>query len=116
MGIIRQYIVYVDYGLAALAGILFIGLLIRTGKMKSTTDIIGEDSKVLGRDLRHMNETIDSIRATEDSWKFFASLYIIFVVIKETLRYRRSDRSISKSFTRSVARHAKELSSIKIHI
>ncbi len=113
MGNIGHYIGYLNIGLAAAAAVLTVVLLVKAGRLKGPAAFVSEDTKILGRDLEHMNDTLEKIRATKDSWLFFASLYAVIAIIRETFRYRRSDRTISRSFARSVARHAKELSSIR---
>ena len=110
---VKQLIGYLNIILGVIALVIFIILLVKTGKMNRTLDIISNDTETLSRDLEKANASIDSIKKSEDSWRFFTSIYIITAILKEANRNHKKDSSISRSLTRSLSRHAKELSSIR---
>ena len=113
MSMINQYVKYVNIGLAVIAVIVLLVLLIKLLKLKPTVGIIADDTGKLTKNLDGIDNTLTTIKATEKSWVFFSSLYVIFVIIKETFKYAKANKSISKSLTKSVTRHAKQLSSIR---
>lgn len=113
MGIVKQYVGYLNIVLAAAAVIIFIILLVRLSKIVKTANIISDDTQLLNRNMQKINDSLDSIRSHEDSWNFFTSVYIITAILKEANRYRKKDHSVPASLSRSVAKHAKQLSSIR---
>lgn len=113
MEMVRQLIGYLNIILAAVALIILFVLLARLAKMSKTAAIISDDANHLGSSIEKANASIGSIRSYEDSWNFFTSIYLITAILKEANRYRKRDHSVSSSLTRSLAKHAKQLSSIR---
>ena len=115
MKVINQYIIFVYVFLISAIIVLFFDLLIHLIKMlKTTGTVTAEKLNVLNDNLTRMNETTEKISKTANSWAFFLSIYAIYLIIKETIKYYRSERSISRSFAKAAIRHAGQLGKLRI--
>ena len=114
MEIVNSYIKYLNILLIVIVVVLVIRLLLTLSKMSKGVKLVADDGNRIGENINHMNSSLDRIRKSEDSWMFFASIYAIFVVLRETLKYRKSEKSLSRSFAKSVTRHAGQISRIKL--
>ena len=74
MSALKTYVNYLNILLGVIALIVLIVLLIRLSKIKDTLNIINDDTAVLSSDIDKASKAIDSIKATEKSWSFFAAL------------------------------------------
>ena len=114
MEIVNSYIKYLYILLIVIVVVLVIRLLLALAKMSKSIKVIADDGNHVNENVNHMNTSLESIRKSEDSWIFFTSIYAIFVVLRETLKYRKSEKSLSRSFAKSVTRHAGQISRIKL--
>ena len=94
--------------------VLVIRLLLTLAKMSKSIKVIADDGNRMNQNIDRVNSSLECIKKSEDSWMFFASIYAIFVVIRETFKYRKSEKSLSRSFAKSVTRHAGQISRIKL--
>lgn len=64
------------------------------------------------------NNKVEEIKKTKESWQFFATIYIVYSVLKETIKdYKNSSlltKGLAKSFTKTCIKNASRLSKIKI--
>ena len=88
-------------------------LLLRVFRMIGSLVQTIERTKPVSDHLERMNATIDRISASAGSYKFFLSLAAVFIIIKETVKYWRSEKSISKSFAKAVLRHNSQIRGLK---
>ena len=100
--------------LAAGAIIALIALLLRVRKTLKAADPLNESLGIMNTRLEVVKEKTGKIKASADSFKFFASLYIILVVIKETVKSWSHDRSLPGSFASAYVRHSKQIRKIRI--
>ena len=114
MEILNSYIKYLNILLIVVVVVLVIRLLLALSKMSKSIKVIADDGNHMNQNIDHMNSTLECIKKSEDSWMFFTSIYAIFVVLRETLKYRKSEKSLSRSFAKSVTRHAGQISRIKL--
>lgn len=114
MKVINSYIKYLYILLGIIIFVLLIKLLTTLSKMNKSINIISNDTNHLNDRVNHLNTTLDNIKKTEQSWLFFTSIYAIFAILRETFKYRKAEHSLSKSFVKSVTRHTKQLSRIKL--
>ena len=115
MKAINQYIVFVYVVLISAIIVLLGDLLIHLIKMMKTTvnDTATKIDKISGG-LDKMSKTCDRIKSSADSWTFFLAVYAVYAVLKETLKYWGSEKSLSKSFAKACIRHAGSINKIRI--
>ena len=99
-------------GAGALAAAL--AFLLRLKKTVKGMEPLSGSMDAMNAQLSAVSRKTGKIRASADSFKFFASLYIIFVVVKETLKSWRNERSLPGSFAGAYMRHSKQIRKIRI--
>ena len=88
-------------------------LLLRVFRMiGGLAETIDRAAPIAGH-LERMNATIEQISQSAQSYKFFLSLAAVFIVIKETVKYWKSEKSISKSFAKALLRHTAQIKGLK---
>ena len=113
MKIINAYMKYVYIALIAALFITLIAFFIRLSKtMKKITET-AEGASSVSSLLNQTNEKLSLISQSKDSYKFFLSLFAIILIIKETFKYYKSEKSLPKSFTKAVLRHNTQISGFK---
>ncbi len=103
-----------DILLGAGALIALIAFLLRLKKTVKATEPLTDSLSVMNGELNAVKTKTARIKASAPSYKFFASLYIILVIIKETLKSWKNDKSLPGSFTKAYIRHSKQISKIRI--
>ena len=102
------------YGILIIALIVtFIMLIMRLGKTMKKVALLMEDGDKLNTQFEKINAKTEAIKQSADSWGFFLSLAAVAVIIKETFKYYKSERSLPKSFSKAVIRHAGQLGKLK---
>ncbi len=96
-------------GVIAAAIILLVRVLRMAGSLAKTVDC----AKPITDHLEKMNATIGKISESGASYRFFLSLAAVLIIIKETVKYWKSEKSISRSFAKAVLRHTGQLKSLK---
>lgn len=115
MKVINKYIIFVYVVLISAIIVLIGDLLIHLIKMMKTT--VNETTTKINSvsdNLKKMSDTSEKIKSTANSWTFFLSIYAIYVIFRETLKYWRSERSLTKSFTKACLRHVGQINKIRI--
>ena len=114
MKIINPYMKYVYIvlilGLVA-ALIAFLKSLMKTIRNISDT---AQGASSVSVHIGQTNEKLSAIKESGDSYKFFLSLLAIFVIIKETFKYAKSEKSLSKSFRKAFMRHTASFTKIRL--
>ncbi len=90
---------------------IFVIRLFRTLKNVGATVELGGG---IGSGLSAIEGKKTEIGKTKDSWAFFASIYFIFVIIKEIIRYRKRDYSLGRSISKAAIKHSRQLTRIKL--
>ena len=103
-----------DILLGAGALIALIAFLLRLKKTAKAVEPLTDSLNVMNVELNAAKAKTARIKASAPSYKFFASLYIILIIIKETLKSWKNDRSLPGSFTRAYLRHSRQISKIRI--
>lgn len=98
-------------GAGALAAL--IAFLLRLRKTSKAVEPLTGSLNVMNGELNAVRSKTGKIRESAPSFKFFASLFIILTIIKETLRSWRNDKSLPGSFTGAYLRHSKQLNRIR---
>ena len=99
-------------GAGALAAL--IAFLMRLRKTAKAAEPLTGRLNVMNGELNAVRSKTGKIRASAPSFKFFASLYIVLVIIKETLKSWRNDKSLPGSFTNAYLRHSRQIRKIRI--
>ena len=98
--------------------ITLIVLFIVLGRLMKKLATTNEKVNKLNSNLEEANKKKETITKTKESWKFFASIYIIVTVLKETMDDYKSSkkrkRSIAKSLSKTCAKNISRISKIKI--
>lgn len=113
MKTVNQFMPYV-YGLLIIVLIgTLIAFFVRLSKtMKKVAETL-QGTQGMSEKLEKMNESVVKIQASKESWTFFAAIFAISVIIKETFKYYRSERSLSKSFAKALKRHASVVTKLR---
>lgn len=114
MKTVNHIIGILDILLGAGTLIALIAFLLRLRKTAKAAEPLTGSLNTMNGELNAVKAKADRIRASAPSYKFFASLYIILVVIKETLKSWKNDRSLPGSFTSAYLRHSRQISKIRI--
>lgn len=115
MKVINQYIIFVYIFLISAIIVLFFDLLYHLIRlMKTTVKDTADKINVVADDVQRMNDTTDRIAKTGESWTFFLSVYAVYLIVRETIKYYRSERSLSRSFAKAAIRHSGQLGKIRI--
>lgn len=113
MKIINAYMKYVYIALITALLITLIAFFVRLSKTMKKIAETGEGVSTLSSDLDQTNEKLSAISDSKDSYKFFLSLFAIILIVKETFKYYKSERSLPKSFTKAVLRHNAQISGFR---
>ncbi|MBQ6478004.1 MAG: hypothetical protein IJI44_01415 [Erysipelotrichaceae bacterium] len=89
-------------------------LLFRIKKTVKAMESLSGSIQIMNTELNVVKQKTDRIKASADSFKFFTSLYIILIVIKETLKSWKYDKSLPGSFASAYMRHSKQIKKIRI--
>ena len=114
MEIVNRYVNYVNIALIVLAVIIFLVFLRKLLKTMKKLAILGEDAHSISEHIDISREKLASLEQSSDSWDFLGSIGIVYIVLKDTLKYRKRNGSFSQSLARSCNRHSKALSRIKL--
>ena len=114
MEIVNRYVNYVNIALIILAVIILIVFLTKLLKMTKRLAQLGEDAQSISKHIDVSKEKLASLEQSSDSWDFLGSIGIIYIVLKDTLKYRKRNGSFSQSLAKSCNRHSKALSRIKL--
>jgi len=115
MKTISGIVSYLNIALSITCVIILIILLTRIRKILSEVSIFSDGMNKITSELDQTAQKTEKIRSTADSFKFFASLYLIYLLIKETWQnYRESNITLGKSAARTMIRHTGQLKKIRI--
>ncbi|MBR5341673.1 MAG: hypothetical protein IK151_07095 [Erysipelotrichaceae bacterium] len=114
MKIINRYIIFVYVILIAAVVVMFVDFLIHLGNTIKNINALNDGLNTMNNDLNSANEKIAHIKDTGKSWSFFGALFAVYMIIKETLKYRKSEKSISKSLAKACLRHSTQLRSFHL--
>ena len=96
-------------GIVAAAIVLLLRIFRMIGGLADTID----HAMPIADHLDRMNTTIEKISQSAESYKFFLSLAAVFIIINETIKYWKSEKSISKSFAKALLRHTGQIRGLK---
>ena len=113
MNILKILYIAIYVFLSVIIVCFLVKLLVSLKKMMVQVDGVSEGAGHISDNVASLENKLAVIRNTADSWKFFAALYIILRIIKETLRYARKD-GLGKSFSKACVRNVRKMSSIKL--
>ena len=112
MKTINSFMPYI-YGLLIIVLIgTLIAFLIRLSKTMKKIAQTADVAKGIGNNLQKTTDSLDQIKASSDSWSFFAALLGVVFIVKETFKYYRSEKSLPKSFTKAVIRHSGQIKNL----
>ncbi len=94
--------------IAVLIGTI-IALLKRLSKTKIVVSQTVDNAKGIGTGIEAASDKISVIRDSSDSWKFFLSVIAVFAILKETIKYLGSEKSLTKSFAKACFRHSSQI-------
>ena len=114
MEIVNRYVNYINIALIVLAVIILIILLAKLLKIMKRLSLLGEGAQSISKHIDESKEKLSRLEQSSDSWEFLGSIGIIYIVLKDTLKYRKRNGSFSQSLVRSCNRHSKALSRIKL--
>ena len=114
MNMINQYVNYLNIALIVIAVIVLIVFFVRLSKTMKKVTVITNDGSNISYHLNTTKEKLDIINKTQDSWDFFGSLGIIYLLLKDTLKYKKRSGSLKTGISRSVSKHSRQLSRIKL--
>ena len=87
--------------------------LIRLSKTMKIVSETSENGKKAGTQLAAAGEKASLISKSAGSWKFFLSAFAILIVLKETFKYYRSEKSLSRSFAKAMMRHRSQVAGFR---
>lgn len=96
-------------GVVAAAVVLLLRVFRMIGGLADTIDC----AKPVADHLERMSTTIEKISQSAQSYKFFLSLAAVFIIIRETIKYWKSEKSISRSFAKAVLRHTSQIRDLR---
>ena len=114
MKVINRYIIFVYVVLIAAIVVMFVDFLIHLAKTMKNINALNDGLDTMNNGLNSANEKIAHIKDTGKSWSFFGAVLAIFMIIKETLKYRKSEKSVSKSLAKACLRHSSQLRSFHL--
>lgn len=98
--------------------IALIAMFVVLGKLMKKLAITNSKVEKLNTNINEAKQKKEAISKTKDSWSFFASIFIIISVLKETMNdykdTKKRKRNIAKSFTKTCAKNISKISKIKI--
>lgn len=87
-------------------------------KLMKKTAGLNDNINKLKNNIDIANNKVEDIKQTKQSWQFFFTIYIVYSILKETVKdYKKSSkhsRGIAKSFSKTCVKNASKLSKIKI--
>ncbi|MBR4421536.1 MAG: hypothetical protein IKS69_03280 [Erysipelotrichaceae bacterium] len=113
MDILKIFYISLYVILSVVLVCVLLKLLAALKKMTIEVEGVSESIENVSDNVASLENKLAVIRNTADSWKFFAALYIVLRIIRETLRYRKKD-GLSRSFSKACVRNVRNLSSIKL--
>ena len=106
-------IVILDVLLGAGVIAALIAFVLRIIRSVKAVDPLNESVNTLNTQLSAVKEKTARIKESEDSYRFFASLFIILTIIKEAIRSWRKDGTLPGSFTGAYLRHSRQLKRVR---
>lgn len=98
--------------------VVFALLIKQLAKLMKKTAALNNNIDELKNNISKTNHKVEDIKETKESWKFFATTYIVYAILKETIKdYMNSSiltRGIAKSFTKTCVKNVSKLNKIKI--
>lgn len=98
--------------------VVFVLLIKQLVKLMKKAAGLNDNIDKLNNNISRVNDKVEDIKQTKESWQFFATVYIVYSILKETMKdYKSSSiltRGIAKSFTKTCAKNVSKLSKIKI--
>ena len=113
MKTVNHMIVILDILLGVGVIAVLIAFLLRVRRSIQAMDPFNESVSTLNMQLSAVKEKTAKIRESEDSYRFFASLFIILTIIKEAFRSWRKDGTLPGSFTGAYLRHSRQLNRVR---
>ncbi len=113
METINRYILYLYIPLGIAVLVCLIVLLLRVLRTLKEAGHTADLAKPISEHLEHINQAKEKIAATKDSWSFFIALLAAFAILKETGKYYKSERSLSKSLGKAVIRHSSQIKGLR---
>ena len=98
---INRYIVFLYVFLISAIIALLADLIIHLIKTMKYANQTGDGINKISEDIDQTSKKLETISASKDSWSFFLAVYGIYLILKETLKYRKSERSVSRSFAKA---------------
>lgn len=114
MEMVNRIIMYLYIPLIIGIVAALIVLLVRIIKMIGGLGQTIERAKPISERIENMNASIEKISASAESYKFFLAVAAVFIIIRETLKYWKSEKSISKSFAKALVRHSSQIKGLRI--
>lgn len=114
MEMIRPYLNYLNIALIIIVIIVLIILFIKLLKTMKTVALVSDETQIINKHLDITKTKIAEIEKTEKSWEALGSTFVVYIILREALRYRKRYGSIGKSFTRACVRHSTQLSKIRL--
>lgn len=102
---------YIPLGIAILVCLII--LLTRVMKTLKGVNVTLDKTKPINEHLEHINASTKKIAASKDSWTFFLALGAIFVILKETGKYYKSEGSLTRSFSKAMIRHSAQIKGLR---
>ena len=93
-----------------IANVMFFRKLLETMKIAAG---LKPSIESLSENASEAKEKIAKIEETKDSWQFFVAIYVIFIILKETFRDRKNEKT-GIAFSKACVRHASQLKAIKL--
>ena len=113
MGMINQYIKYLYYLLLIIIIVLINIIMLKIFTISDDLEAMNSNITNISKNINADKDKTTSIKNTVNSWKFFISIYAIMVVIRETFKYRKRYKSLSRSLSASLVRHSRQLRSLR---
>ena len=113
MKTVNHIIVILDIVLGAAAIAALIAFLLRIRRSRKAMAPLNESIDTLNGQLSTVKEKTARIKESEDSYRFFASLFIVLTIIKEAFRSWRKNGTLPGSFTGAYLRHSKQLNRVR---
>ena len=110
---ISRYVYYLYIPLIIGIVIALIALIVRVSKTLKKVGLTLQKTEPLNESLQKMNGSLEQIRKSKGNWTFFLSIFAVIAILKETAKYYRSEKSVSKSFTKALMRHGTQVRNLR---
>lgn len=103
-----------NYIYTAIIVVFIISLIFLVKKLIGTFKIlasVNNSIESISGNVDKINIKVEKIKKSKESFKFFFAIYIIIVIIKETLQNRKNE-STGKALSKSCIKHASQLAKL----